>query len=401
MAKAILAKLLIDGTGRDPIPNAVVIIEKGKIQKVSKQELVSLTSNSYEIIDTHDGILLPGLIDSHSHIFHITNDIYSSGEEEDPANLIRFIRNGLEDARSYISQGVTTIRNLGTKSNLDLGLRDLITQDKVVGPRIFGSGSPIAMTGRKPFADNYEVNSAAEARRAARKQLSKGADVVKLFASAGSIAGGQEQLTIEEMQAAVVEFHKAERTAAAHAIGAISIKNAVLAGVDSVEHATMIDEEGIVLMKKHDVGMVPTLAVGRTISNMDSETATHLGLPENIAEIAHTSFEEDSRATRMAHQEGIRIATGTDPVLQDTIAKECAWLHKAGLAPLEVIVAATRTGAELIHMDDVLGTIEVGKLADLVIVENNPLEDLSALEDVSWVFKEGDALKSPKSQLKS
>lgn len=395
MTTAILAQILIDGTGREPIKDAVVIVEQGRIVKVTSKANVSLSTQSYDIVDTNNGVLLPGLIDSHSHIFYITNKMPDAREEQGPEYLVHLISGGLLDARSYISQGVTSIRNLGTEKNLDLGLRNLIAQGKIIGPRIFGSGRPIVMTGRKPFAENIEVNCASDARRAAREQLRNGADVIKLFASAGSIAGGQEQLTIEEMQAAAIEAHKAGRTVTAHAIGTQSIKNAILAGVDSVEHATLIDEEGIALMKERDIVMVPTLSVGRTMANMSPETAVHFGLPADVSEVAHTSFEHDSKALRMAHQVGIRIAAGTDPVLQDTIAGECSWLHKAGLSPMEVIIAATRTGADVLNVDDRLGTIEEGKFADIIALQGNPLEDITALQRVSWVFKEGQLHKSP------
>jgi imidazolonepropionase-like amidohydrolase len=269
---------------------------------------------------------------------------------------------------------------------------------------MFCAGRALAMTGGVRLSlegGAIQVDSPDEARKAARTQLRAGVDLIKLFASAG-IGGGEgrfiaesgwPQLTMEEMQAAVCEAHKAGRTAAAHAISAEAINNAVRAGVDSVEHCMYVDDEGLALMKERDVVMVPTMAVPVNLAKRGVE----LGYEPHIGERAHMAIEKGRQAVQMARDIGIRIATGTDPVPSQpkVMVRECECLLGAGLAPMEVLIAATRTGAELLGMQDHLGTVEEGKIADLIVVDGNPMDDMKALESVRWVMQEGRVLKSP------
>jgi imidazolonepropionase-like amidohydrolase len=315
-----------------------------------------------------------------------------------PAYTIELIKNGIEGAKYWLSQGVTTIRNVCDEFDFDIGLRDLIAQGKIEGPRIFASGKPIMMPGRPLYHGiGHEVSSPAEARRAAREQLRAGADIIKLFASAGvggaygNMVGeaGWEQLTVEEMQAATFEAHKAGRTVTAHAHHPQSIKNCVLAGLDSVEHAHFVDEEGIAMMKERDVVMVPTLAVAEVLMK-----GTQFGHPPHMEKNARLALEKGIEGVVMAREAGVRIAVGTDPGHGETIAMEFVSLHKAGMTPMEIIVGATKTGAELVKMGDQLGTLEEGKIADLIVLEGNPLEDIKTIENVRWVVKEGEIVKS-------
>lgn len=405
VAIIVLAGMLIDGTGRDPLSKAAVVVENGHISRVGAQSEVSPGPDD-QVIDAGDATLMPGLIDSHCHIFYIAGASFVSSSAtagpRTPEQLVTLVAGGLESARLWLSQGVTTIRDVAAEMNLDLGLRDTIASGRVIGPRIFGSGRALAITGGVRLSiENIaiQVNSATEARRAAREQLRAGVNHIKLFASAG-IGGGEgrfvgesgwSQFTVEEMQAAIFEAHKAGRTVAAHAISTQSIKNAVQAGVDTVEHCTYLDEEGLTMMKERDVVMVPTLAVGETLA----EKAIQFGYERHIAERSQLGVEKSHVSVQMAREAGLRIAAGTDPVTQDTIMRECDCLHRAGLTPMEVIVAATRTGAELLHMQDSLGTVEQGKMADLIVLDGNPLDDLWALERVRWVLKDGQVVKSP------
>ena len=345
---------------------------------------------------------MPGLIDCHCHIFYaIRQEETKKVKAKDftPADTIELIRNGLEGAKFWLSQGVTTIRNVCDEFDYDIGLRDLIAQGKVEGPRIFASGKPIMIPGRPLYHGlGHEVNSAAEARRAAREQLRAGADLIKLFSSAGvggaygKIIGsvGWEQLTVEEMQAAIFEAHKAGRTATAHAINNQSIKNAIEAGVDSVEHASFLDEECISMMKARNVVMVPTMFVTELLTH-----GTKYGYLESMEEHARQVVQASRISVSMAREAGVRIAVGTDPGHGETIADECITLHKAGLTPMEVLVSATRVGAEVVHMQDQLGTLEVGKIADVIGLEENPLDTMAALRNIQLVMKAGKIYKSP------
>jgi imidazolonepropionase-like amidohydrolase len=392
MITIILADLLIDGTGRDPVRDAGVIIENGRIKQVGDRKSISFDIKEDQVIDVEEGVILPGLIDSHCHLFSISGRPVIGVQEWGPELMVKFIADGLESARWWLKQGVTTVRDLGTFMNLDLGLRDLIAKGKALGPRIFGSGRPIIMTGRETLG-GHEVNSATEARRAARQQLHAGSDIIKLFASSGTggalgkLIGppGWTQLTFEELQAATSEAHKAGLTVACHASSAESIKNALRAGVDSIEHGTFMDEEGLEMMKTRDVVLVPTLAVGKSLAKDDA--ASRYG--PHMTEKAKLSTKGKKNTMKMAYDAGVRIAAGSDPTEKDTLADECICLNEAGLSPMEVIAAATRIGAELLGVEDRLGTVEEGKIADLIILDGNPLDDIKAIRLIRNVIQGG------------
>jgi imidazolonepropionase-like amidohydrolase len=196
---------------------------------------------------------------------------------------------------------------------------------------------------------------------------------------------GWEQLTQEEMQAAAFEAHKAGLYVAIHAIGTESIKNAIRAGADSIEHGTYADEASIAMMSEYGVLLVPTLASNEVFLENIAQTEAE----PYLEEFARRAFQDGKSCVYMAKEAGIRIAAGTDFSQEGALARECASLNEAGLSPMQVIQAATKTGAELLGMDNRLGTLEVGKLADFIALDGNPLEDISALEKICWVIKNG------------
>lgn len=405
MATIVLAQALIDGTGRERMRNAAVVVEDGRIARVAPQSAVKRGQED-QVIDGGSGTILPGLIDAHCHLLYIKGSEYVASSaragERGPAEIVALVAGALESARLWLSHGVTTVRDLAAEMNLDLGLRDAIAAGKAIGPRVFGSGRALAITGGvRRSTENLAiaVDGPDEVRRATRQQLRAGVNVIKLFASAG-IGGGEgysvgesgwPQFTEEEMHAAVFEAHKAGRTVTAHAISTQSIKNALRAGVDSIEHGNYMDEEALAMMKARDVVLVPTLAVGETLA----ESGARLGYEPHIAVRSRTGFLRSHQTVEMARGAGVRIAAGTDPVTRDTMLREWDCLQRAGLTPMEIIVAATRTGAELLGIQDRLGTLEGGKLADLVILEADPLDDPRALESVRWVIQGGKVMRSP------
>jgi imidazolonepropionase-like amidohydrolase len=388
------ASTLIDGTGRDPIERGVVVVNDGRIEWIGAAKDAPKASSEDQIIDAGGCSLIPGLIDSHCHLFfHGKTDHSVPGSQE---STVLLVARGMASAREWLSSGVTTVRDLACRDNLDVGLRDIIRAGIVPGPRIFAHGSPLVMTaGLRPESEDLAitVDGPDEARKAARRQLRAGVDGLKLFGSAGIGGGagkligeiGWAQLTEEEMRAAVVEAHKASKRVAIHAISTDSIKNAVRAGTDTVEHGVFLDEEGVDLMKAHGTYLVPTVTAANTLAK---EGDLH-GYPPHIGQRAKVAVKAAYESVRLAVDRGIKIGAGSDPGAGDTLLKECRILEDIGLSPMDVLVSATKRGAEIVGAADWLGTIEPGKVADLVLVAGNPLQNLGALENVRWVVQGG------------
>jgi imidazolonepropionase-like amidohydrolase len=314
--------------------------------------------------------------------------------DPDPEDMIQLVINGTEAAKWWLTQGVTTVRDMGMAFNLDLGLRNLIDQGKVLGPRILGSGRPICYPGwQLSTGKGHEINSPSEARSAARAQIRAGANQLKMFASSGirgalgKLIGeaGWEQLTVEEMRAVVLEAYKAGLKVGVHAIGTQSVMNAIDAGADSIEHGTFADDKCITMMKEKDIFLIPTLASNEIFLDKTTKSDTE----RYLEGYARRGVIEGEACVQMASEVGVRIAAGTDFSQEGALAHECASLNEAGLSPMQVIQAATKTGAELLGMEAQIGTLEVGKVADFIALDGNPLEDISALEKIGWVIKNG------------
>jgi imidazolonepropionase-like amidohydrolase len=391
-----LAGLVIDGTGRDPIRDGAIVIEEGRIQEVGPRSRVKVDRSNSLVLDLADRVVLPGLVDSHCHFWHLWTEPgdLQHRPHDPPAYIVaRAIRN----AGLWLDMGVTTAREVATPQNLDVGLRDAINAGVVRGPRLFVSGSGLGVTGgmygkQAPFRRQViELTGADEARRVTRQQIDAGVDLVKLFATAGVGERGHPQMTFEEIQAAVYEAHKAGRTVAAHAHATEGIKLCLQGGIDTLEHGKYLDEEAVAMMVARGVALVPTVSVGRTIATR----AAQLGRGAEVVENARRALEGHRRSVRLAHGAGIKIVAGTDPAYADTMATECANLVDLGLSPMETIVAATRSGAEILNRAEDFGTIEVGKRADLVALAGNPLDRIAALAEVDYVMKDGVVVREP------
>lgn len=394
----VLAGVLIDGTGNDPIYDAAVVIENGHISEVGPRNRVTLDPNADEVLDVTDRVVLPGFIDSHCHLWHFwtgPGDLQLRPHDAPAYIVARAVRN----AALWLDTGVTTTREVGIPENLDIGLRDAINAGVIPGPRLFVSGSGLAVTGamygkQGPFRrQTVEFSGADEARRVTRQQIDAGVDLVKLYATAGIGERGHPQMTLEEIRAAVEEAHKAGKTVAAHAMSTEGIKICLHAGVDTIEHGTFLDKEAVTMMVAGGVALVPTMSVLRTIA----DRAVQLGRGPEVAANARRVLESHRESVRLAHEAGVEIVAGTDPAYADTVAMECAALvEEAGLSPMETIVAATRRGAEILNKTDQIGTVEAGRRADLVVLTGNPLSDIRALERVEYVMKDGVVVKRPK-----
>lgn len=395
---------LIDGTGTAPQKDVAVLVDGNRIVQIGQRG--SITAPDARVIDAPNSALLPGLFDLHFHMFlllveRLTGpaEVTFRRDELVASKVLKAARAG----KIWLQTGVTTIRDAGAGEMLTVAMKEAIEDGLTLGPRVVASGPLIAQTGGfRPGSEDHgvEITGADEARREARRQLKAGVDVLKIY-GASTIGGGGgrllgkpgwPQLTVEEMKAIVEEAHKPGRLASAHTGSAESIKNAIHAGVDFIDHADFLDEECIDLLLKTGIPIVPTQAIGWSLEHFGEE----MGFGPHISKMAREVRAIASERLRMAYQAGVRIAAGTDADNpRATIAKECELLTEIGMSPLEAITAATLTPAQILGLDDRLGTIETGKIADLVLVSGNPAENIQDLAKVEAVIQDGKMLELP------
>ena len=388
---------IIDGLG-NVIEKGWALIDGEKIAAVGSDDASLkkyLESNSVEeSVDLSGKTLLPGLIDCHVHITHdgSPNPLRSVADEADPITTLKTAKH----ARDTLESGITTIRDLGGKRFIELHVRDAVVSALVTGPRMICAGRMICMTGGHGCQIGMQADGPDEVRKAARIQLQAGVDWVKFMATGGILTTGVEpgasQLTQDELRAGIEEAHKAGRKTAAHAQGNQGIKNAVLAGIDSVEHGMILDSEVIEAMIERNVFLVPTLSVVFHILKEGREE----GIPQVFVDKAQRMRDVHLRSLELARQAGVKIAMGTDAGTPFNFhgrnALELTYLVDNGFTPGEAIMCATSKAAELLDLGDAAGSIAPGKTADLLIVDGNPLEDISILSDqarIRAVYKDG------------
>ena len=394
---AIRAGRLIDGRGGPPIPNAVILVDGDRITAVGSGLTIPVNAR---VIDLSRSTVLPGLIDCHTHVTAPPMDYYeeifrrSPIDEAVTAHLY---------AKRTLDAGFTTVRNLGSGSYIDVALRSAIDRGLVEGPRILAATLPLGATGGHAddttgFAPNIEfhgetgvANGIDAVRARVRENVKRGADVIKFMASAGVLSNetsvGAPQYSQAEMDAIVDEAHRWGKKVAAHAHGTEAIKMAIRAGVDSVEHCSFIDDEGLKLAKQHGTYLV------FDIYNDDFILAEYgkLGVPP--AQIAKEKLvgRVQRENFRKAVKAGEKMAFGTDAGVYPhgwnakQFAKEVEW----GMTPLQAIRSATINAADLIGWQDKVGAIKPGYYADMVAVSGDPLADVSTLEHVGFVMKGG------------
>jgi imidazolonepropionase-like amidohydrolase len=341
---------------------------------------------------------LPGLIDVHT---HLADDPGDNGYAGLGISVPRAAVLGVKNARLTIRAGFTTVRNLDARGYSDVALRDGINANEVEGPRMLVSGPALGITGGHvdnnllPFEYHRSFEGIADgpwaARAKVREVIKYGADVIKVMASGGVFSKGDQpgtpQYTLEELQAITEEAHRLGRRVAAHAHGAQSIKDSIRAGVDSVEHASLIDEEGIALAKQHGTYLVFdiynddfTLAQGEKTGSL----AESIEKEKQIGEIQRQNF-------RRAYLAGTRMAFGTDAGIypHGDNAKQFAKMVQWGMKPLEAIQAATINAADLLGWPTRIGALKPGYYADVIAVEGDPLLNVRILESVKFVMKGG------------
>lgn len=391
---------IIDGKGATWMGWAA--LDGKKIHKVGRGAPAALLEGYQpdEVEDLRGMALMPGFIDCHVHLRSDGDADPRAQQLSDTDGLvaIRCVAN----ARRTLESGITTIRDCGCTRHIDFALRRAVALGLVKAPRLVLSGEFICMTGGHGWNVGCEADGPEGVRLAARKQLKAGADNIKMIATGGILTPGTEigvpQLSVEEMRAGIEEAKKAGKITAAHAHGAQGVKNAVLAGVDSVEHAYLMDEEGADMMTAKGTYLVATSAAVRNVVNFGTKS----GIPADVVRKAQQGFESHVRTFQHAWKTGVKLAMGTDSGVPFTRhgnnLDELVYLVEMGLSPMEAIQTATLNSARLLKMDQLIGSIEEGKFADLVIVDGNPLENIKVLQDkgrLRWVIQDGEPIVRP------
>ena len=393
---------LLDVRKGSYIEGAAIWIEGERIKEVGRaSEMEHHVPRNAKVIDLGGATVLPGLIDCHTHLlarFAETRDGYLLGLAT-KSQAFRALE-GAADARLTLHAGFTTVRDVESEGSgyADVALRDAINQGLVEGPRMQVATRAIAAVGQyNPFGVSPDlvdfptgaqmISGVEEARRAVREQIGHGADLIKIYAD-----WDYPTLTIEEMHVIVEEAHKAGRKVAAHANTPEGIKNAVNAGVDSVEHGHQADPQALAMIKDKGIFLVPT--AGAIDALIEEHTSVQLTPQQQKRrdEYLQGIQQEIQQAMRL----GVKMACGFDasePELQGKNAGELAGLVKRGLPPVDAIRAATVNAAELLGWQDRLGTVEEEKYADLIAVEGDPLADIAVLQHVKFVMKGGAVVK--------
>ena len=390
---------LIDAVGEAARTRIDILTSGGRIEAIGERGSLRPPSDA-TTIDLTSSICLPGLIDLHAHL--LLDPLQLGFDNSNSSSATKALL-GLRNARVMLRNGFTTLRSTGEfdRYYAFMDLRDSINRGDFIGPRIVGAPHAISPTGghgdinylpadlqiEKPamIADG-EV----ELRRAIRQEFQHGAEWIKLMATGGVMSHGDDPnataYSDEEMQAAVDETHRHFKKITVHAIGTAGIKQAVRAGVDSVEHGILIDEEGIALMKERGTVLVPTLYV----LNYVVETGPEIGYPQGSIDKGGALMKERDQRIRKAFAQGIKVAFGSDTIFpHEQAAREFRLMVGLGLSEMEAIRAATINAAELLGLEGEIGTVEQGKAADIIAVDGHPLDDIRELEDVDFVMKGG------------
>jgi imidazolonepropionase-like amidohydrolase len=380
---------LVDGIADEALDGATVVVHDGRLEYVGPSAEAPRPPQDARHIDARGLTLLPGLVDAHVHL-SLSSGPFDDVRRENTASVAF---KAAQNAAITLQHGITTVRDVGGYENVAIELGRAIAAGRLPGPRVVSVGQHICMTGGHGHFMAHEADGPDSVRQAARAQLKAGAHGVKLMASAGIAVAGEHpthpELDEEELRAGVTEAHNQGKWAAAHAHSTVGIKNALRAGADSIEHGTYLDDEAIGLMRAHEVTLVPTFAIYHRMAQAAPET----GFPAELRELSREVFDAKVPLFLAALSAGVRVATGTDngPPLgpHGDLALELILLAEIGVQPMHVVRAATLNAARLLRLDRLVGSLEPGKLADIVALRGDPLEDMRHVRDVAFVVKDG------------
>lgn len=390
------AARMLDVRSGGYVAHPVIVIEHGRITQVGSG--LALPEGA-RVVDLGEATVLPGLIDCHTHLLARTTDTPQGLDyERDLLTKSQAFRalEGAANARAVLRAGFTTVRDVENEGTgyADVALRDAIRQGLVEGPRMLVATQGIAAVGGyHPFGLSSDlegfptgarmVSGVEEARRAAREQLGHGADLLKVYADWNT-----PTLTVEEIRVIVEEAHKARRKVAVHAVSSEAIRNALEAGADSIEHGHAADRAVLELMKRKGAWFVPTLGIVEVLAEQAPTEAARQRRAQAVPAIR--------QVVKQAQELGVKIASGFDassPTTHGLNAREPIALQRAGLSSLEAIRAATSRAAELLGLEEHVGTLDKGHYGDLIAVSGDPLADITELQRVRFVMKGGEIVR--------
>ena len=396
---ALVADYVIDGKSDDPLKNKVILVSGKKIVSIIDIDAIP---EKYTVINLPETTLMPGMVNAHEHPLLYQSD-YQNGHLQASSAFKALI--GLKTLQRLLASGWTSIRVMGDGdiyyANQDI--RKAIDRDMFLGPRLTGAAHYISITGgggdinylspeQAVIADGLIADGPHEIRKAIRQEIKFGSDWIKIMVTGAFMSVGDNPENVsfspEELRAAVEEAARHNIPVAAHAHATEGINQAVIAGVRSIEHGSFLSQESIDLMVEYGTYLVPTIYVGDYYANSGKLLA------QSKNDDFYLAFRDDwLKMLGKAHRKGVKIAVGSDlcgyEVAPHVCAREFDTLIEAGLSPMDAIKAGTSVGAELLQWDDMLGSLEPNKLADIIAVPGNPLEDISALESPSFVMKDG------------
>jgi imidazolonepropionase-like amidohydrolase len=406
------AARLWDGKSDAVVTPGVVVISGGRIQATGSSAQIPAGA---EVIDLGDATLLPGFMDAHVHMSgEFSDDWRQAYINSQQKPIAEQALDTIEYARKTLMAGFTTVRDLGAGEQIDVGLRNAIRNGKVPGPRMLVTVHALGATGGHCDNSGHRqglfpetgvkdgiANSPWEIRAAVRLNHKYGADVIKVCATGGVLsltdAVDTPQLTQEELDAMVDEAHALRMRAAAHAHGAEGAKRAIRAGINSIEHGTFLDDEALDLMKQKGTYYVPTLMAAQGLRERMARAAA---FPPPILEKARVAAAALDATVRKAIQKGVKIALGTDAAVypHGRNAEEMAELVRLGMKPVDALKAATSVDADLLGVADRLGSLEAGKIADVIATPGDPTRDITVTQKVLFVMKDGTVYRNDRAK---